>query len=199
MIMAVIGPALVGSLKAQRQVREALEPMAAEQVALTLLRDDLLTAPKPNGSLCQPMTLVSGQVNGLRADTLIFTTNGRPPLHSSVAVSAPEIGQAVVTWAAHLAEDKQGLAWTRSRNANLLATGATPEPVAEVLMDHLAQISLEALVGETWSDSFDSEQNNQELPLALRLRFSYLAADGTPGPLRTVVMDLPQVALGGGG
>ena len=131
LVMAAIGPALVGTLRAERQVRTLLEPLAAEQSTLAILRDDLLATPQPNGSVTQPFTAVTSQVGGHRGDILTFTTNGAPALHPTVALRPPELGQATITWALRTADDGRGLAWTRLRQANLLATGVSPVPVAE--------------------------------------------------------------------
>lgn len=195
LVMAAIGPALVGTLRAQRQVRTVLEPLAAEQAALALLRDDLLTAPRPNGSVTQPFTLTTTQVEGRRADTLVFTSNGAPPLHPSVVQRVPELGQAVITWALTSSEDGRGLAWIRSRQPHLLATGARPNPVPEIMVEHLAELVVETLVAGTWATTFDSSQRDDVLPLAVRISFAYVNEKGEPGPRRVVVIDLPQVAL----
>lgn len=195
LVMAAIGPALVGTLHAQRQVRRVLEPLAAEQAALAMLRDDLLTAPRPNGSVTQPFTLTIAQTGGRRGDMLAFTSNGAPPMHPRVVRREPELGQAVITWALTTAEDGRGLAWTRSRQPHLLATGARPEPLPEVMVEHLAELTIETLVAGTWTTTFDSAQRDDVLPLAVRISFAYVDEKGEPGPRRVVVIDLPQVAL----
>ena len=195
LVMAAIGPALVGALRAQRQVRTVLEPLAAEQAAIAVLRDDLLGAPKPDGTLCQPFTVVAGQVESFSAATLQVTTDGAPPLHPRLATRAPEVGQAVVTWAAQKSADGNGLAWTRSRQPHLLATGTAPTPVAEVLLDHLALITIEAWTAGAFSTAYDSSQLDSVLPLAVRVTWAYADSDGQPGPRHVAVLDLPQVAL----
>jgi prepilin-type N-terminal cleavage/methylation domain-containing protein len=198
MVMAAIGPALVGTLRAQRQVHAVLEPLTMEQAAFAVLRDDLLAAPRPDASvetLSQPLIVTSGQAGGLRADTLQLFTNTPPSLHPNVAVRVPEVGQAVVTWTARLSEDHQGLVWTRRRQVHLLATGTAPTPIEEVMLDHLAHISIEPLVSGEFATSYDSDDAGYILPRALRISYAYLDRDGIAGPIRVVVLDLPQVPL----
>ncbi len=192
LVMAAIGPALVGTLRAERQVRTVLEPLAAEQSTLAILCDDLLATPQPNGSVTQPFTAATTQVGGHRGDTLTFTTNGAPALHPTVAMRPPELGQATITWALRTADDGRGLAWTRSRQANLLATGVSPVPVAEVMFDHITELTLETLVGGTWTPTYDSTQHNNVLPMAVRVSYSLVDAQGEAAQRHVVVVDLPQ-------
>ncbi len=195
LIMAAVGPALVGALRAQRQAHGILDPLANEQAALAQLREDLAAAPRPNGSLGIACTVATAQVKSWRGDTLSFLTNGAPPLHPTVAVRAPEAGQAVITWAAQEAADGRGLSWTRSRQANVFATGTPPDPVPEVMLDHLASLTVEVLSNGAWLAAFSSADQAGCLPPALRVTFSYLLADDSAGPVHVVIFDLPQMAL----
>ena len=196
LIMAVVGPALIGTVRAQRQARALLEPLAAEQVALAVLRDDLLTVPAPTGSVIQGFTVVSAPVDSFSADTLQFLNDGPPPLHPSLAVRAPDPGQATITWSCQASADGHGMAWTRSRQANLLAVDTPPAVPAEVMLDHLAVLTVECLVVPTWSATYDSTDHNNGLPTALRITYAYVTgADDQPGPLHVVIIDLPQVEL----
>lgn len=195
LVMAAISPALVGTLRAQRQVRTVLEPLAAEQATIAILRDDLLATPQPNGSVTQPFSVATTQVGGHRGDTLTFTTNGAPALHPSVAQRAPELGQATITWALRAADDGRGLSWTRSRQANLLATGVRPEPIAEIMFDHVTELTIETLVGTAWTTTYDSTQHDDVLPTAVRVGYSLVDAQGEPAQHHVVVIDLPQAHL----
>ena len=195
LVMAAIGPALVGTLRAQCQVRTVLEPLAAEQSTLAILRDDLIATPQPNGSVTQPFTAATTQVGGHRGDTLTFTTNGAPALHPTVALRQPELGQATITWALRAADDGRGLAWTRARQANLLASGVRPEPVAEIMLDHLTELTVETLVDGTWTTTYDSTQHDDVLPMAVRVGYSFADAQGEAGQRHVAVIDLPQSHL----
>ncbi len=195
LVLAAIAPALIGTLRAERQARRVLEPLAQEQVAFALLRDDLLAAPLPNGSVAEAFSVVTASVVGRRGDTLTLFSAAAPPLPPRIAKRAPELGQAMITWRTQVSEDGRGLAWTRSRRANLLATGNAPEPQAEILLEHLAELTVETLSGTTWSDSYDSDDQGQVLPLAVRITYALLDERGEPGAKRQVVIDLPQVAL----
>lgn len=195
MVLAALAPALIGTLRAERQARRVLEPLAQEQVALALLRNDLLAAPMPNGSVAEAFTVVSASVDGRRGDTMTLFSAAAPALPPRIARRAPELGQAMITWRTQVSPDGRGLAWTRSRRANLLATGTAPVPHAEILLEHLAELTIETLSGTTWSDSYDSDDQGQVLPVAIRITYALLDDVGEPGPKRQVVIDLPQVAL----
>lgn len=187
LVMAALGPALVGSLRAERQARTTLTVLAAEPAAFTQLREDLLAAPRPVGSLAQPFLVSTASVQ-------IFTTSALP-LHPQLALRTAELGQAVVTWATRRADDGRGLAWTRSRRVDLLAAGITAAPLAEVVLDHLAELTVEAFADGGFLASYDSSTRNAVLPSALRVTWAQLREDGSHGPRRVVVIDLPQVAL----
>ena len=195
LVMAAISPALVGTLHAQRQVRTVLEPLAAEQSALAILRDDLMATPQPTGSVTQPFTTATTQVGGHRGDTLTFTTNGAPALHPAIAQRPPELGQATITWALRAADDGRGLAWTRARQANLLATGTRPDPVAEVMLEHITELTLETYVDGAWTTTYDSTQHDDALPIAVRVSYSQVDAQGEAGLRHVVVITLPQSQL----
>lgn len=195
LVMAALSPALTGSLRAQRRAWEILDPLAAEQSALAVLRDDLLGAPKPDGTITQPLTVTTASVDGADASTLVLTTDSPPPVHPSLAVRTAELGQALVTWSARKADDGKGITWIRTRQPHLLATGTPPVPAEEVMLDHLAKITIETINGDGWDTAYDSSQHDAILPGAVRVRFAYRTADGSAGPLRTVVLTLPQVAL----
>ena len=195
LVLAAITPALIGTLRAQRQAARILEPLVHEQLALSMLRDDLMSAPLPNGSVSKPFVVENDQSNGRRGDTLTVFNDAPPPLPPRIAIREPEIGQAVITWTLQKAEDGRGLAWTRSRRANLLATGVVADPLAEVLLDHVAELTLETLSGTTWSRTYNSDQKNGVLPLAVRVTYALLNSDGSTGPRHQVIIDLPMVAL----
>lgn len=187
LVMAALGPALVGSLRAERQARATLGPLVEEPAALAQLREDLLCAPRPLGSLAVPCVLAS--------DSFTIFTNSPPPLHPGLALRSADAGQAVVTWALQASASGAGLAWTRSRRVDLLGTGITAAPLAEVMLDRLASLSLEAFANDAFTSAYDSSTNGDVLPAALRITWRRVEADGRDGPTHVTVIDLPQVAL----
>lgn len=195
LVMAALGPALVGSLRAERQARAAAPALLDEPVALARLREDLLAAPRPTGSLAVPFTVVAGRVDGRRGDRLTVFTCAPPPLPPAVAARAPEVGQAEVVWAVQASPGGRGLAWTRSRRADLLATGIATAPTAEVVLDGLASLGVEAWADGGFLAAYDSSQRSDVLPRAVRIAWRRLRDDGSEGPEQVVVIELPQVAL----
>lgn len=195
LVLAAVGPALVGALRAQRQAQRLLDPLAGEQAALALLRDDLAAAPRPNGSLGIAFTATTGQIGRWRADGLSFLGCGSPPIHPAVAARSPDAGQRVIAWTVRAAEDGRGLALVRTAQAEVLATGSAPAPAEEVVLDHLAGVTVEVLRDGAWIAGWSSADYGAVLPQAVRVGLARLGDDGEPGPRRLLVIDLPQMAL----
>lgn len=195
LVMTALGPALVGSLRAERHARATVGPLIDEPAAFARLRDDLLAAPRPNGSLSEPFVVANVVVDGRRGDTLTVFTCSAPPIHHALAQREPEIGQAVVTWAVQASASGRGLAWTRSRRSHLLATGIVADPQPDVVLDRLASLSIEAWADGAFLAAYDSSSRDAVLPSAVRITWRRLLDDGGDGPAQVMVIGLPQVAL----
>lgn len=195
-LMAAVGPVLTGVLRSQRSARAKLEPLATEAAALGCLRADLAAAPMPRGTITRPLVLEAGWVGGEPASTLTFGTLGPSPLPDTQAVRPPSFGLQQVSYAVEEDGAKPGrLRWVRSLQPHLLAVGIPPDPTTEVLMDGLASLRIEALVGDAFQSSYDSDDMDAFLPRAVRVTWASVGADGKPGPERVAVLDLPQVAM----
>lgn len=202
LVMAALAPALVGALRAERQARAIIGPLAEEPPALAILRDDLIAMPRPGDAVGSGLSLASTselaiasqEVDGRRAATVTMLSLGAPPVHPSLASRVADAGQAAITWSLRQADDGHGLVWIRQRQVHVLATGTVPTPAEEVMLDHLAWLTVEALSGDTWLTDWDSAENATALPQAVRITWAPLAADGGAGPSRSVLVDLP---LGG--
>lgn len=195
LVMAALGPSLVGALRAERRARAATGPLLDEPAAIARLRDDLLAAPRPTGTLAVPCTVEQAMVDGRRGDVLTVFTCAPPPLHPALAAREPEVGQAEVVWAAQPSAGGRGLAWTRARRATILATGNLADPEPEVVLDGLASLVVEAWADGAFAASYDSSARDDVLPRAIRVTWSRLRDDGTAGPAQIAVIPLPQVAL----
>jgi prepilin-type N-terminal cleavage/methylation domain-containing protein len=195
LVMAAIGPALIGILRAQRQAQAMLAPLSAEEAAFAQLRDDVLAAPRPNGSLGIPWVITPTTNGRWRGDRLEFLSAGAPPLHPVVAQRRADAGQALVVWETQESADGSGLVWMRTRHADVLATGTMPTVSGDVMLDRLAMLMVEAWQDGAWTDAWNSDDQGATLPLAVRISFAYAQADGNAGPVRRLVIDLPQVAL----
>jgi prepilin-type N-terminal cleavage/methylation domain-containing protein len=197
LVMAAVGPALVSALRTQRRLDAILDPLVSERGALRLLGDDLLAAPTPTGTVAEPFLLSAVALDGSTGSQLSFLTCGAPPIHPSLAVRSPDLGQALVTWAVATASDGSGLQLTRSRQSNLLATGTRPDPTVEVILDHLASCVIEAYSSGVWTTAYDSSSLNAALPTAVRITWSQRLAEGKAGDSRIMVFELPLAELGG--
>lgn len=193
LVMAALGPALLGTLRAERRAHDALQH-ADELAALAVLRDDLLAAPRPLDALAVPLRLEQTTTATRRGARLEFTSLAPLPLPPRLAARAPDPALATVIWEAVPSAQGRGLAWTRRRQAHLLAIAA-PEPAAEVVLDNLASLSIEAFADGGFLAAYDSDSRDARLPAALRVTWAELRADGSTGAQRSVVIDLPQVAL----
>ena len=196
LVMAVIAPAMVGAFRAQRQARRILEPLAQEQAAWDRFRTDLAAATPASGLTDPAFTLALGEAAGHPSSTLTVLVHLPPPMHPNLVVSAPDLGRTAVTWTLQAAEDGRGLAWTRSSQANLLATGTAPAPVPEIVLDHLESLTIEVMTDGAYADTYDSDSRGSVMPPGIRVRYRLLNDDDTPGPLRVQVLDMASVILG---
>jgi prepilin-type N-terminal cleavage/methylation domain-containing protein len=205
LVMATLGPALIGTLRTERQARNILDPLVREQVAWAILREDLLGVVLPqadaDGAVADlyatPFTIASNEVEGRRAGTMAFCSCAMPPIHPALAERPAEMCQATVEWSLRTAEDGVGLSWIRRRQPHLLATGVAPDPIDEVILDHLGHLAVEVFVNGTWEEAYDSSENGEVLPNLVRISWAYLDREGEVGPIRMRVIDLPQVAVPG--
>lgn len=191
LVLAALAAGLVGSLRAERQVRALIAPDAEEAAVLAQLHDDLLSAVRPVGTVVAPFRL-SQPATGADG-VLSFLACGPVPLHPALAARAATAGQAVVAWTVRGTDD--GLAWIRSVDPHVLAAGTPPAPGEETMLDGLAEVAVEVLADGLWSATYDSDTRLGALPVAVRVAWRRRAADGAAGPKRQIVIELPQVAL----
>ena len=200
LVVAALSPALTGALRAQGQARRLIDEAAGQRAALAQWREDLLAALPPTGSVAVPFALTrGGMVAGSgTADSsgsqLSFLTAAPAPFHPDRVTSRPDTGQAIVTWALAPSADGVGLAWTRARQTDLLATGTIPAATPEVLLDHLASLDI-AVVGSDGlpADTYSSADHDDDLPTQVVLTWAFLGRDGQPGPSRRLTLALPSV------
>ena len=195
LVMAALSPALTGALRAQRQARRAVDEAVAQRAALAQWRDDLLAALPPTGSVAEPFVLSQVSAGEATGSQLVLTVAQPAPFAPERVASRPDTGQAVITWSVAPATDGLGLAWTRARQTDLLATGTLPTPTAEVLLDHLASLSIQ-VVGDDGIPvtTYSSADHEDDLPTQVVLEWAFRREDGTAGPRRRLVLALP---LGG--
>ncbi|MCK6489282.1 MAG: type II secretion system protein GspJ [Planctomycetes bacterium] len=194
LVLAALVPAVSGALRAQRQAATVIGAAAREEALLACLRDDLIAAPRPDGSLALPFTLAAAQVAGRPAPLLSFLAEEPLPPHPALAQRPAALGQALITWTLE-ADPAGGLRLVRSRQPHLLAVGTPPDPVAEPFLGGLAACSMEVLADGAWVSTWNSDDHAAALPGALRLRWSLReGADGS-GPERCATIELPLAAL----
>ncbi len=192
LVMAVVSPALVGAIRAERQSYAVLEPLGKQQIALNLFADDVMSAPQSAESGAAQMSLTTTSIEGANVSTLVVFRDAQPTISPVIAKRAPAAGQIHVTWSVRTSTN--GLALTREADGNVLSTTLSESVNSELILDNLSEFRMEAFDGGSWYDSFDSYSSSY-FPRAIRLTFAFRLADGSRGPRRVFVVDLPQTAM----
>jgi prepilin-type N-terminal cleavage/methylation domain-containing protein len=194
LVMAAVSPALIGALRAQRQVYEVLEPLAFEQAAFARLSEDVQAAPQSAETTAALLSL-STTINGGQSTPILSLFSDLPlPLPPNVVTRAPDMGQAEITWSVVQQDSDTLFSLVRAVDANVLASGSGPTPLDSVMLRNLAFIEMDVLDGGSWYTTFDSFTLGY-FPRALRVTYAYALKNGQSGPRRSVIIDLPQTAL----
>ncbi len=195
LLSASLGPVLINTLKAQQQAYAVLEPLAEVNNCFKQLQDDLLSAPRPNGTHAMPCVLEQAQIQAASADYFAFTSAEYIPLHPALVQREAALGQVGIQWSVISSPEGRGLAWLRSRQTHLMATGTPAQAVGEVMMDNLAYLDVEFLSNGNYLQTFHSDDAGALLPVALIIKFARLDQHGVAGPERVRIIHLAQVSL----
>jgi prepilin-type N-terminal cleavage/methylation domain-containing protein len=167
-IMAILAGSLYATLhtafRARRSATTAVEETRTADLALAFLQADLESTVVPTGILAgaflgEPNTDASGR----EADALL--------LHATAPGGAAVEGVGdirQVEFVCEPSDDGTGLVLVRRVTANLLAP-TTPEPLEEVLCRNVFLFALRYYDGIDWLDTWDSTQNDNQLPAAVEV------------------------------
>lgn len=169
-IMALLAASLYASLRigfdARARSEAAIAPVRSVALALDMLREDIESAPPPDGVLAGVFLGQDGKTDdtGDNADTLAFYTTAE-----DVAAANPGIRKIEIALAPPPSRGRQQGAdydLVRSVTSNLLAP-TTPEPVEEALCRHVVSLNLRYFDGTVWLDTWDSTAHLNVLPIAV--------------------------------
>jgi prepilin-type N-terminal cleavage/methylation domain-containing protein len=179
-LMVMVAACLYGSLhiafKARESVQNAMDQANAGELGLDLVRQDLSEALPPTGILAGLFTGTDQQGdNGRDADSMDFFTSANSltepagtcdTIHVNIAMGTDEDGKPALV---------------RNVTANLLAP-ETPVPTTEVLCRNVQGLNLRYFDGTNWLDSWDSGQENNQLPLAVEVTLEMQPRPGAVQP-----------------
>ena len=167
-ISALLFVAIAGMFGQTMRLRDRAQTSARDAVSLrrcrNLLARDLAGMMVPGDGLGGQLVGTYGTENDLRRDELEWTTtvNG---------VRAADFGADVVRVSYSLVEDEetdgQALNLVRSVSRNLLAL-QEEEPEEYPLLSHVSSLSFSYYDGEEWLDSWDTDLQSGQLPLAVK-------------------------------
>lgn len=201
-IMSIIGVSLYTSLhlafKAKDSAEAAVEKARALEIAMSLIKEELISAMPPSGVLAGAFEGEDEQdADGDDADTLSFYSSDHVPDEDEIAcdVRKVEIGME-----AREGSDEKVI--IRGITTNLLSP-KTLDPDEEILCGGVASLNFRYYDGSDWQDDWDSGDNDNTLPEAVEIIVSLATdedededEDETGGYSLTQTVILP---CGGGG
>jgi type II secretion system protein J len=201
-IMSIIGASLYTSLhlafRARDTAEAAVEKARALEIAMSLIKEDLISAMPPTGVLAGAFEGEDEQdADGNDADTLSFYSSDHVPDEDEIAcdVRKVEIGMTE-------REGTDERVVVRGITTNLLSP-KTLDPGEEILCGGVASLNFRYYDGSDWQDDWDSGDNDNTLPEAIEMTVSLENDedeaeddDDTAGYALTQTVILP---CGGGG
>lgn len=167
-LVAALAPVFTSTLDLRTRTEEKLQQSAVLDGVASALRRDLMAVPVPNGLFAGPWLGTHQTVAGERSsDSLeLYTASG-------ITSDAEPWGdlQKVSYHLGPSAENSETKTFTlfRSASRNLLApTEAAPEEVP--LLDEVVSLSFSYLSEDLWQESWDSTQQQDAAPEAVRVR-----------------------------
>lgn len=157
------------SFRAKNNSRSLLEPYQMVTPVFEFIGQDLSNALKPDGILAG--VFVGEDVpwqNRQDADTLSFYNAGYHPSEGEIASNVIK-----VEYQLDVDDVRDQVVLKRLTTKNLLAPG-TVEPQEEVVCRGLAGFDVKYYDGTTWLESWDSSENENQLPRGVRVTITIL-------------------------
>ncbi|HWE93278.1 MAG TPA: type II secretion system protein GspJ [Tepidisphaeraceae bacterium] len=189
-IAATVAASMLASLAIAFKSRQSAERVVGtartQEVAMDIMREDLLCALPPRGQFAGSFEATDSQDDrGYDADDLIFYTTTASPFHPEGANG--EIKQMELT--VYQPQGSTDYVLVRRSLNNALAP-VQENPDEEILCRHVLGFNLRYFDGTAWQDSWDSTQLNNTLPAAIEVTLSIdtleLDGDGKPRVSTTV-------------
>jgi len=166
-MMSIIAASLYTSMsigfKARESAERVVEKGRAGEIAMELIKGMVSSAMVPNGVLAGEFKGTSTtDEKGNEADTLSFYTAAYTPKEGEIAcdIEKIEIGTDV-------RENTDERIIYRKTTTNLLSS-KTLDPAEEVLCGGVRSLTLQYYNGTDWVDSWDSTENSNKLPKAVK-------------------------------
>ncbi len=172
LVATAIVVVLVGSLfmsiriafKQRESIQNSFEPLRTSELAMEMVKADIETAMPPTGTLAGEFSGQAGTDDrGHSASTLEFISTGDGPRHDSGDGDLRKILFQVIT-----PDGGTDHVLVRTVTSNLLPT-QTVTPDDEIICRGVSSFTLEFYDGTQWLPSWDSVQENNALPAAVRV------------------------------
>lgn len=179
-LMNVIAVALYSSMyagfKAKRASHTALRPFQSVSPTFEFIRQDLASAVQPNGILAGVFT---GEDNpGIEdrdTDTLSFCTAGYLPADDEVSSNIIRVEYELDT-----DSERNEIVLKRLITRNLLSPSET-DPDEEILCRDIAGMDIAYYDGTDWQDSWDSSEQDGQLPGGVKVTLTFFDEDNSDG------------------
>jgi type II secretion system protein J len=168
MMMAIIAASLYTSMSIGFRARESAEKVVEKgrsvEIAVELIKGMLASAMDPDGVLAGEFKGEdeSGD-SGYDADILTFYTADHNPGEDELASDIEKVELSVST-----REDTEEKVIVRKVTTNLLSP-ETLDPDEEILCPNVRSMNLEYYDGSDWQDEWDSSENDNALPKAVKI------------------------------
>ena len=170
-IMSIIGASLYTSLHIAFRVRDsaeaAVEEARALEIAMSLIKEDLVSAMRPSGVLAGAFEGEDEQDGeGSDADSLSFYASDNVPDETEIACDVRK----VEVWMAER-EDLDEKVIVRGTTVNLLSP-QTLDPDEEILCGGVESLNFRYYDGSDWQEDWASGDNDDTLPEAVEITVS---------------------------
>jgi type II secretion system protein J len=163
-----------GALRLRERTYEVTEAGLPKDYIVTLIKRDLASIVPPVGILAGPMIGETEGDTGQRFDSLEFHTGsgivddydpwGNIQKIEYYLVDSEEWGES------------EGYSFVRAVTRNLLAS-TTEDPEEERLLNRVQSLEFAYYDGEYWQDVWDSTTQENETPVAVRMRIDFLPSE----------------------
>ncbi len=175
-IMAIIGTFLYTSLHLAFKVRDsaeaAVEKTRSLEIAMSLIKEELMSAMPPTGVLAGAFKGEDEQdADGNDTDTLTFYSSDNTPGEDEKACDIRKVEFEITE-----RDNTKEKVIVRDITTNLLSP-KTLDPDEEILCGNIQSLNFRYYDGSDWQDSWDSTENDNSLPVAVEITIT-LATTG---------------------
>lgn len=176
-MMVIVASSLYASLRIGLNARESSENIAnvsrSAQIAIELLKQEIVTALPPNGILAAEFVGENATGSGgFDSDTLLLYSANHEPKEDETACDIREMEFYLAT-----RDETDETVLVRSITTNLLSPKTT-EPIEEVLCRGIKAMNFRYFDGYDWLDEWNSTEHDDTLPAAVEVSIVLEDKDG---------------------